>query len=283
MTIDRWAEVVRVMRESGIPVYDYGETAAMALSAMTRYGMIAQRQAPTFRKFRKNKKAAEAILNKHKGKEKFLPQGDVFDLLKCYGIPAAKTLRVKTKKDLIKAAKDVGYPLALKVDAESIVHKSDVGGVALGIQDEKALLSAHAKMSKKFAEAKPAYIIQEYLKSGKEVIMGSKGNEGLAPTIMFGLGGVFVEVLKDVQFRLAPLSEEDALELISSIKGYPILKGTRGEKPADIDALADILIRFSQLVTDFPALDEVDLNPVFAFPKGKGAAVVDVRMKVKRK
>jgi acetyltransferase len=282
MTIERWAEVVRLMRESGIPVYDYGESAARALAAMTQYGIIVQKEAPTFRKFRKNKKTAETILSKHKGKEKFLPQGDVFDLLKAYGIPAAKTLKVKTKKDLIKAAQDVGYPLALKVDAESIVHKSDVGGVALGIKDEAALLAAHAKMAKKFVEAKPAYIVQEYLKSGKEVIMGSKGNEGIAPTIMFGLGGVFVEVLKDVQFRLAPLSEEDALEMISTIKGYPILKGTRGEKPADVDALLDILIRFSQLVTDFPVLDEVDLNPVFAFPKGKGAAVVDARIKVKK-
>jgi len=282
MTIERWAEVVRLIRESGIPVYDYGETAARALAAMTQYGQSNQKETPTYRKFRKEKKKTEAILSKHKGKEKFLPQGDVFDLLKCYGIPTAKTFKVKTKKDLIKAAQDVGFPLALKVDAESIVHKSDVGGVALGIKDEEALLSAHAKMVKKFAEAKPAFIVQEYLQSGKEVIMGSKGNEGLAPTIMFGLGGVFVEVLKDVQFRLAPLSGEEALEMISTIKGFPILKGTRGEKPADVDSLVDILIRFSQLVTDYPVLDEADLNPVFAFPKGKGAAVVDARIKIKK-
>jgi acyl-CoA synthetase (NDP forming) len=112
--------------------------------------------------------------------------------------------------------------------------------------------------------------------------MGSKGNKGLAPTIMFGLGGVFVEVLKDVQFRLAPLSEEDALAMISSIKGFPILEGIRGEKPVDLDALVEILIRFSQLVTDYPELDEIDLNPVFALAKGKGAVVVDARIKVKK-
>jgi acyl-CoA synthetase (NDP forming) len=282
ITIEKWQEVIRLVRESGIPVYDFAETAARTLSAMTKYGQFVQKEAPTFRTFRKEKKKAEAILSKHRGKDTFLPQGDVFDLLKCYGIPAAKTLKAKTKKDLTKAAQDVGYPLALKVDAASIVHKSDVGGVALGIKDEKALLSAHAKMAKKFAKAKPAFIVQEYLESGKEVIMGSKGNEGLAPTVMFGLGGVFVEVLKDVEFRLAPLSEEDALDMISAIKGFPILKGARGEKPADIDALVDILIRFSQLVTDYPVLDEVDLNPVFTFPKGKGAAVVDARIKVKK-
>ena len=111
--------------------------------------------------------------------------------------------------------------------------------------------------------------------------MGAKGNEGLKPIIMFGLGGVFVETLKDVQFRLAPLSEEDALEMIRSIKGYPILEGTRGEKPADIKKLAEILIRLSQLTSDFPEIDELDFNPVFAFEKGKGAVVVDARIKIK--
>jgi acyl-CoA synthetase (NDP forming) len=97
---------------------------------------------------------------------------------------------------------------------------------------------------------------------------------------MFGLGGVFVEVLKDVQFRLAPLSREEALEMIRSIKGFPILEGTRGEKAVDVNKLAEILIRFSQLASDFPELDEIDLNPVFAFEKGKGAAVVDARAKI---
>lgn len=178
-------------------------------------------------------------------------------------------------------AKKVGYPLVLKVDAESIVHKSDVGGVALGINDESTLLSAYKKMAKKFAKHKPSFVLQEHLAGGKEVILGSKGNLDLAPTVMFGLGGVFVEVLKDVQFRLAPLSREDAMEMIQSIKGYPILEGTRGEKPVDIDAVVDILLRLSELGTDFPQLDEMDLNPVLVFPKGKGAAVVDARIKHK--
>ncbi len=111
------------------------------------------------------------------------------------------------------------------------------------------------------------------------MIMGAKGNDGLQPTIMFGLGGIFVEILKDVQFRLALLSREDALEMVRSIKGYPILEGARGEKPVDSDKLAEILIRLSQLVSDFPEMDEMDLNPVFALEKGKGAVVVDARLK----
>ncbi|NOR12648.1 MAG: CoA-binding protein [Candidatus Aminicenantes bacterium] len=280
MTIEKWQEVIRLIRASGIPVYDFAETAARTLASMTQYGQIQQRPTPTFVTFRKQKKKVESILSKHK-KELFLSQQDVYDILSAYGIPAAKTVKVTKDKDLAKAAKEVGYPLVLKIDSESIVHKSDVGGVALGIKDESALLLVHKKMSKKFAKHKPSFILQEHLTGGKEVIIGLKGNVGLEPTVLFGLGGVFVEVLKDVEFRLAPLSEEDAIEMIQSIKGYPILKGTRGEKPVDIDAVVDMLIRLSQLGTDFPQLDEMDLNPVFVFPKGKGAAVVDARIKLK--
>ncbi|MGB6339381.1 MAG: acetate--CoA ligase family protein [Candidatus Aminicenantaceae bacterium] len=280
MTIEKWQEVIRLIRASGVPVYDFAETAARALASMTRYGQILKRPAPVFLEFRKQKKKVKDILSKHK-KEFFLSQEDVYDILDAYGIPAAKTVKAKNEKDLMKMAKKVGYPLVLKVDAESIVHKSDVGGVALGINDESTLLSAYKKMAKKFAKHKPSFVLQEHLAGGKEVILGSKGNLDLAPTVMFGLGGVFVEVLKDVQFRLAPLSREDAMEMIQSIKGYPILEGTRGEKPVDIDAVVDILLRLSELGTDFPQLDEMDLNPVLVFPKGKGAAVVDARIKHK--
>jgi acetyltransferase len=143
-------------------------------------------------------------------------------------------------------------------------------------------MSSFKKMARKFGQEKPGFILQKYLEIGKEVIIGAKGNEGLQPTIMFGLGGVFVETLKDVQFRLAPLSQEDAFEMIRSIKGYPILEGTRGEKAVDIEKLTEILMRFSQLNSDFPEIGEMDLNPVFAFEKGKGAVVADARLKIKK-
>ena len=190
-----------------------------------------------------------------------------------------KTVIFKKKEDLPKAAEKISYPLVLKVDAEDIIHKTEAGGVMLNLKDEKALKTAFGKMSRKFAKKKPAFILQEYLEGGKEVILGIKRNEGLKPNLMFGLGGIFVEILKDVQFRLAPLSQEDASEMIRSIKGYPVLSGTRGEKPVDVDSLADILQRLSNLASDFPAIDEMDLNPVLVFEKMKGAVVVDARIK----
>jgi len=279
ITIEKWQEVIRLIRESGIPVYDYAETAARVLSAMTEYGTIQVRKTPSYKTYRPNKARAAQIFGRYKGKEGFLSQEDVFAICDCYGIPAVKTAVFRKKEDLIETAKKIGYPLVLKVDAEDIVHKTEAGGVMLDLKDEKALNAAYSKMSRKFARSKPSFILQQYLEGGREVIMGIKRNESLQPTLMFGLGGIFVETLRDVQFRLAPLSQEDALAMIQSIKAYPVLAGTRGEKPADIEKLADILQRLSRLASDFPMIDEMDLNPVLAFGKEKGAVVVDARLK----
>lgn len=279
ITIEKWQEVIRLIRESGIPVYDYAETAARVLSAMTEYGRIQVRKTPSYKTYRPDKAKAAQIFERYKGKEGFLSQSDVFALCECYGIPAVKTTVFREKKDLIKTAKKIGYPLVLKVDVKDIVHKTEAGGVMLDLKDEKALKEAYGKMSRKFARSKPSFILQEYLEGGREVIMGIKRNEGLQPTLMFGLGGIFVETLRDVQFRLAPLSQEDALEMIQSIKAYPVLAGTRGAKPADMEKLADILQRLSRLASDFPMIDEMDLNPVLAFDEEKGAVVVDARLK----
>lgn len=282
MTIEKWAEVVRLIRQSGIPVYDFPETASKALVSMTKYGRILQRKEPVYKSFEVDKKQAQSLLASHKGEEKFLSQDEVFSLLRCYGIPAVKSIRVKTKIELEKEAQKMGYPVVLKVDAEGIVHKTEVGGVALDLKNKNELTAAYDKMTRKFARQKPGFILQKFVSKGREVIMGAKANECLDSTLMFGLGGVFVETLKDVQFRLAPLSLQDAEEMMHSIKGFPILEGARGEKASDMEALAEILMRLSQLTCDFPEIDEMDLNPVFAFEKGKGAAVADARLKIRK-
>lgn len=276
---EKFGKVIRLIRESGIPVFDFPESASKALAAMIKYGKIQNQATPVYKKFKCDIKKAKEIINKYKGREKFLPQADIFQLLSCYGIPIVKTIKVKTKAELTKVAAKLSYPLVLKVDSERVVHKSDAGGVALNLTGEKALLTAYDKMNKKFAKFKPTYVLQEHLPAGKEVIIGSKSNGDVGQMLMFGLGGVFVEILKDVKFRMAPLSKQSASEMISSIKGYPILEGVRGEKPVDIAKLAETLIRLSQLVSDFPEIDEIDLNPVFAYEKGKGIAVVDARLK----
>jgi len=281
ITIEKWQEVIRLIRESGVPVYDFAEAAAKSLSAMTRYGAFLRKKTPSYayEKSDCDKEKAGRILGNYSGKDMFLPQSDVFDILDNYGIPCVKTIKIEEKSELEPATKKIGFPVVLKVDAEEIVHKTDSGGVKLNIKDISALLSEFEKMVEKFRVHKPNFILQKYEKAGKEVIIGAKKQSGIEPMVMFGLGGVFVETLKDVKFRLAPLAKNQAAEMIRSIKGFPILEGTRGEKGVDIDALENILIRSSQLVLDFPQIDEFDLNPVMAFEKG--AVVVDARIKIK--
>lgn len=283
MTIEKWAEVVRLIRESGIPVYDFPETASKVLASMTKYGQITQKEKPFYKQYEVDKDQAESILSRWRGQGRFLPQDDVFEILRYYGIPTAVIMRIEKQEELEEAASKVGYPLVLKADAETIIHKTEAGAVALNLRDREALNNAFREMAKKFEKEKPSFILQEFIEGGKEVIIGAKSNEGLKPTIMFGLGGIFVEALKDVQFGLAPLSEQEAWEMVRSIKGYPLLEGFRGEKPLDCHKLVEILIRISQLTSDFPEIEEMDLNPIMALEEGKGAVVVDARLKKKKK
>jgi acetyltransferase len=280
ITIEKWQKVIDIIRNSGVPVYDYAETAARALSAMTRYGLLTQKEPPVFEKMDTDREKAGGILEKYKGKNVFLPQHDVFDLLQSFGIPAVDTKGIKDREELEEAAQGMGFPLVLKVDSEAVVHKTEVGGVALDLGDMASLRASYEEMSQKFKEYSPAFLLQKYVHKGKEVIIGAKRTQGSDPLIMFGLGGIFVETLKDVQFRLAPLSKTEALDMIRSIKAFPILEGTRGEEGVDIDSLVDILVRFAQMVHEFPDIEECDLNPVFAFSPGQGAEVVDARLKV---
>ena len=281
ITIEKWQRVIDIIRDSGVPVYDYAETAAKVLSAMTRYGANVGKETPVYESIGVDRAGAAGIIDRYKGKDIFLPQPEVFDLLRFYGIPTVETVKIKDRAELENAVQKIDFPVVLKVDSETVVHKSDAGGVALGLKDMDALQAAFEEMAKKFQAHQPQFVLQKYLDSGKEVIIGAKGNEGISPLVMFGLGGIFVETLKDVQFRQSPLTKKEALEMIQAIKGYPILEGTRGEKGADIDRLVEILIRFSRLISDFPDIDEFDLNPIFVFPAGLGAAVVDARLKTK--
>jgi len=279
ITIEKWAEVIRLIRDSGIPVYDYAETAARVLGTMTQYGKFLQREAPSYVRSKVEKPTAEKIFERNKGKRGFLRQDEVFQILESYGIRAVKTLRVEREEDLETAAGKIGFPLVLKADSEEIIHKTEAGGVALNLKNKTELLAAFAKMTKTFAPQKPGFVLQPYVEAGQEMILGLKGNKGLAPTMMFGLGGIFVETLRDVQFRLTPLSRQDVLEMIRSIKSYGLLEGARGQSPRDIEALAETMMRLSQLGTDVPWIDELDLNPILVFERGKGVTVLDARMK----
>ena len=203
------------------------------------------------------------------------------EVLKEYGIPVPAFGLAKNKQEAVKLADKVGYPVAAKIVSPQIVHKSDAGGVKLNLKDGDETGRAYDEIMKNAgAYDKSAQIegvlISPMEKKGVEVIVGMTRDRQFGPTIMFGLGGIFVEVLKDVAFRVAPLSKGDAYEMVKEIKGYPVLEGIRGEEPSDVDAIVDIIMKVSSLVSANDAIDELDLNPVFVFEDG--ASVVDARM-----
>ncbi|MFH0899081.1 MAG: acetate--CoA ligase family protein [Pseudomonadota bacterium] len=295
-TIEKWAGLIRKLRESGIPVYEFPEDGARALWAMARYGEVRCRQreeaavANTERDAldRIDRARVEAVVARHAGKGSFIPQADAFELLAAYGIGSPRRAAVTSEADLEKAAATVGFPCVLKVDSADVVHKSDEGGVALDIADARALNAAYRAMRDRFANrgggagatSSLSFLLQEQKQSGRELIIGAKSCPGLGSLIMFGLGGVFVEVMRDVAFALAPLGRTEAQAIVREIKGYRVLEGVRGEPAVDLRAVEDMLCRVARLAADFPAIAEMDLNPVFAYPEGRPPVAVDARIRI---
>jgi acetyltransferase len=174
------------------------------------------------------------------------------------------------------AAAKIGFPVALKADAESVVHKSDTGGVALNLASASAVRNAAARMKKAIPAPDLRFFVQKYLPGGLELIMGAKAEEGLGHAVVFGLGGIYVEVMKDVVFNLTPVSAAEAREMLGAIQAAPLLSGVRGKQGVNRDRLVEILQRLSQLLTDLPEIQEMDLNPVKAF--ADKVFVVDARI-----
>jgi acyl-CoA synthetase (NDP forming) len=197
-----------------------------------------------------------------------------------------KAVDYRFAKDLDKvivAANQIGYPVVLKITSPDILHKIDVGGVKINLKNENDLKKAFKEISESVKSKKPdakiqGFLIQKYFTAnGIEIIAGTNFIQGFGSLIMFGLGGTFVELFKDVAFRLAPLNRRDALNMIQGTKGYQILKGYRGQPPYDIESIVDYLLRLSQLVTDFPEIKELDMNPVKVLDENKGIVVMDAK------
>lgn len=217
-------------------------------------------------------------------KRRKLLEHEAFEVIRAYGIPAPETALAKTPEEAVALAEKIGYPLVLKIVSPDISHKSDVGGVILNVKSKEEVVEAfnkiHENVSRKAPGAKiVGVLIQKMAPQGLEVIIGGLRDNIFGPVVMFGLGGIFVEVLRDVSFRIAPLTEEDALEMMKEIKASKLLDGYRGQPPVDKKALAEILISISKLLEENPEIESVDLNPVMAYPDK--VAVVDARIILK--
>jgi len=198
-----------------------------------------------------------------------------------YGIPVTRFRVAKTREEAVRFAGEIGYPVVLKIVSPDVIHKFDVGGVILNLKSIKDVRDAYDKILTGVKKHKPdarvvGVFVQEMAPPSTEVIVGATKDPQFGPALMFGLGGIFVEVLKDVTFRVAPITELDAREMITEVKAYPILRGYRGQPPADIDAIVQILLNTSRLVMDFPEIKELDLNPIMVYEKG--AKTVDARI-----
>ncbi len=211
------------------------------------------------------------ILDKAKTEKRtVLTEFESKKLLERAGIPVVETRLVRTKRETISVSKEMGFPVVLKITSPDIVHKSDSGGVKLGIANATQAGKAYSEIMFSIKQRYPSAIIhgltvQKMAPPGIQVIVGMNKDPQFGPVLMFGLGGILVELLKDVSFRIVPVTKRDAAEMIKEIKGYPLLEGYRGQEPANIDALQDIIVRVSQFVERTPEIKELDLNPIFAY------------------
>jgi acetyltransferase len=277
----QWTDVVRILQEGGVPSFALPGEAARAMTALVRYHKIGSRptgSAGTFDDVNSEKGAQILAAARDNGRTN-LSAGDVYGLLAAYGIPVADYRIAADAGEAVKAAAEIGFPVVVKADAADIIHKSDMGGVAVNLPDEAAVKSAVENMQATLSTGGLHFFIQKFVPEGLEIIMGAKAEEGLGHMIMFGLGGVYVEIMKDVVFNLTPVTDEEAEEMLSEIKGAALLTGVRGQPGVDRMALKEIIQRLSQLVSDLPAIQEMDLNPILAFENH--AVVVDARISIK--
>ncbi len=284
MGLDEGVENRRILAEGGVPYYTYAEGAIRTLASMLRFADWIKSPPGKIAKLNVNKAKAKKVFDKvKKEKRPNLLEEEGQEVLRAYGFPLPQSSLAKNENEAVKIAKKIGYPVVMKIASPQIIHKSDAGGVKVNLtndNDVKAAFKEIVKNAKKYnkkAEIKGVLIV-EMVKGGKEMIIGSKLEPGFGSVIMLGMGGIYVEVLKDVTFRLAPVTDREANDMISSIKTKKLLEGVRGEKPSDINKLSECIQRLSQLVTDFKEIKELDMNPVLVMEKGKGCKILDVRI-----
>ncbi len=281
---------VHYLQEHGYPVYRFPESAAKAFSALYRYSTWLNRPEPEDFQVTFETGRAAALLNAWKEKRPAGPARPArmderagFDLLACYGFKVPRIGQAGTELEAAAQAAEIGYPVVLKIISPQIVHKSDSGGVRLGISSEEELVAAYRSMLEEVRAKEPGadiegVLVEKMVPKGEEVIIGMVRYPIFGPLIMFGLGGIFVEVFQDVAFRLAPVRRGEAGRMIGEIRGNRLLAGFRGRPESDVDAVERLIVAFSNLVVNHPEISEMDVNPLIVHPKRQGATAADCRI-----
>jgi acetyltransferase len=277
-------QVRKQLRRDHIPHYQFPENAARAMAAMADFSEWSRRPQGEVRRFDDTRpEAVRAIIARARSRNPvFVSEPEGHEILQAYGLPVPGFRLTRTVDEALAAAKVIGYPLVVKVVSPDILHKTDFGGVRVNVTDDARLRTDYAELLQAVRARKPdadiwGVLVQQMAPKGTETILGMKRDPSFGPLLMFGLGGVLVEVLKDVMFRVAPVNDLSAESMVTGIKAARILQGFRGEPPRDAAAVKEAIQRLSQLVTDFGDFDEIDVNPLVVYEQGRGATVLDAR------
>ena len=273
---------VNLLQKHKIPVYQFPESAARSLGAL-REGMkwLFRKILPQFKLEYDTARAKEIIDRYLKEGRMVLGELDGNEILRCYGFNTLPMALSKNKAEACKIADKIGYPVVMKIVSSDILHKTDAGGVVVGLEDGKGVEQAFEIIMKKAKAYNPdahidGVLVQKLAPKGKEVILGLSKDPVFGHAVMFGLGGIFVEVYKDVAFRLSPMGRNVARRMVKSVKGYPILKGLRGEKQSDIETIEKHIVSLKAMADNHPMIKELDINPLFVHEEGEGATVADI-------
>ncbi len=277
------------LQRHGVPVYNFPENPVRAMANMAEFGWLQTVQKKEVRRVAADKETVCRIIdNKLSATDQYMmTQKEANDILQCYGFPMLKSKLLKEREDIAAAAEEVMFPVAMKISSPDILHKYDAGGVILDVgsaaEAEKAYDTIIENAAAFKADARIQGVLMERMaRKGIEVILGATRDPKFGPVCMFGLGGTFVEAIKDVTFRVAPMWEVSAENMIKEIKAYSVLTGIRNMPPSDIAAIKDCVLRLSQLVADHPEIDELDINPLIVYAEGDGCVVADSRIVLSR-
>lgn len=275
-----------VLQGNRLPMFVYPESMGAVLQKMMEYGEWRKSSPDPYRSPDGINQPAAAKILQAAGAGKVFGESESRPVLAAYGLPVIRGGLANSPVKAAQLAEEIGFPVAMKIVSPQILHKSDVGGICLGLKDGNEVMAAYERMfidiGRKMPEAKlEGVMIEQMAGRGQEVIVGLRRDAGFGPVMMFGLGGVYVELFKDVSFRVAPVTESDALEMIRETHAGKLLTAFRGQPPADLKAVVSCIQRLGQLAMDFPEIEEAEVNPLLVFPEGQGAMVLDGRIILK--
>ncbi len=284
------ASGVALLRKAGVATLAYPESGAEALGALTQvagwHTLRSTRQPFTFDDIDREKVRSIFTAVRRLGRQA-LTEEESWEVLRSYGFAFLRKEKVTSAREALRAALTIGQPVALKIISPDIIHKSDAGGVILGVSPEEAdkqyeQLLRQVRRRIPAARLEGALVVEMARPGGIEIILGLKKEPGLGTAVLVGLGGIFVETFRDTALRFAPLSEEDADEMLRELNSYPVLRGTRGHSGVDLEKLKEYIGRLSQLAEDFPEIEELDVNPLVSYADSSGFRVLDARIRIQK-